>query len=96
MVDVCHVATPKAHEADAATIKCDDRGSVDHEFLAAPIELADRETRRLHAHDDAAVYGLLGGRARRRENKGNAEEHQPEPSHSRMLVDTGHGSVCCM
>jgi hypothetical protein len=81
MIDRCDVAAPKAHQADTAPVNRDDGRPVDGESHAAPIELADRETRRAHAHDDASVYGLLGGGARRREHKGGAEEHQPEPSH---------------
>ena len=91
MIDRCHVAAPKADEADAAPIKRDDRRLVDHKSLATPIELADRETRSLHPHDDAAVYGRLGGRARGREHEGGAEEHQPEPSHPPNAGRDGSG-----
>ena len=81
MIDRCDVAAPEAYEADAAPVKCDHRRLVDHESLAAPIELADRETRRLHTHDNAAVNGLLGGHARWSEIEDGAEEQQPKPSH---------------
>ena len=81
MIDRRDVAAPKAHQADTAPVERDDGRSIDDESHAAPIELADRETWRPHAHDDAAVYGLLGGGARGREQKGGTEEHQPEPSH---------------
>jgi hypothetical protein len=96
MIDRSHVAAPKAHKADTAPVKRDHRRAVDDEFLAGPIELADRETGRLHAHHDAAVYGFLGGRARRREHEGGAEEHQPEPSHPQMLLEAGQGAMCCV
>jgi hypothetical protein len=72
MIDRCYVAAPKAHEANGTPVKRDDRRSVQHKFLAAPIELADRETRRLHPHDNAAVYGFLGGHARGRKYEGSA------------------------
>ena len=81
MIDRCHVAAPEAHEADAASLERDDRRLVDHKSFATPIELADRETRRLHPHNDAAVNGLLRGHARGRENEDGAEEQQPKPSH---------------
>jgi hypothetical protein len=81
MIDRCHVAAPEAHKADAAPFERDDRCLVDRKSFAAPIELADRETRRLHTHDNAAVNGLLGGHARGRENEDGAEEQQPKPSH---------------
>ena len=81
MIDRCDVAAPEAHKADATPLERDDRRLVDRKSLAAPIELADRETRRLHTHDNAAVNGLLGGHARWRENEDGAEEQQPKPSH---------------
>jgi hypothetical protein len=96
MIDRCHVAAPKAHKADAAPVKRDDRRLADYKSFAAPIELADRETRRLHANDDAAVNGHLRGHARGRENEDGAEEQQPKPSHPPMLVDAGQAGVCCM
>ena len=91
MIDRCHVAAPKAQQADAAPVKRDDRRSVDHKFPAAPIELAYRETRRLHPYDDAAVDSLLGGHARGCEREGGAEEHQPEPSHHTNAGGRGSG-----
>ena len=41
------ITTEQLREADAPTVKRDDRRSVNHESLAASVELADRETRRL-------------------------------------------------
>jgi hypothetical protein len=81
MIDRCHVPAPEADQADAAPLKRDDRRLVDYKSFSAPIELADRNTRRLHTHDDAAVNGLLGGHARGRENEDGAEEQQRKPSH---------------
>jgi hypothetical protein len=81
MIDRCHVAAPEAHKADAAPFERDDRRLVNRKSFAASIEFADRETRVLHANDDAAVNGLLGGRARGRENEDGAEEQQPKPLH---------------
>jgi hypothetical protein len=63
VIDCCDVAAPKAPEADAAPVKRDDRRSVDHKSHAGPVEFADRETRRSHSYDDAAIYGLLSGGA---------------------------------
>jgi len=91
MIDRCHVAAPKADEADAAPLKRDDRCLVDHKSFAAPVKLADRETRRLHTNDDAAVNGLLRGRARGRENEDGAEEQQPKPSHPANAGRRGSG-----
>jgi hypothetical protein len=91
MIDRCHVAAPEAHEADAAPLKRDDRRLVDHKSFATPIELANRETRRLYTHDDAAVNGLLGCHAGWHENEDGAEEQQPKPSHQANAGRRGSG-----
>ena len=81
MIDRCDVAAPEAHKADATPLERDDRRLVDRKSLAAPIELADRETRRLNPHHDAAVNSLLRSDARGRENEDGTEKQQPKPSH---------------
>jgi hypothetical protein len=93
MLDCRHITTPQAPEADASAVESDDRGRVDRESHPAAVELANRHQRRSHPDDDAAVDGLLGRRARRREHEGGAE-HQPKPSHAPMLADTRQGGVC--
>lgn len=96
MIDDCHIASAKPRKSNAAPVERDHRRSVDHKVPPTPVKLANRETPGLYAYDDAAVHGLYGCRAWRREHEGGAKEHQPEPSHHLMLAEADHGSVCCV
>jgi hypothetical protein len=93
MLDGCDVAAPKAPKSYAAPVEGDRRSAIYREPEAAPVELADHEARRSHPDDDAAVDDLRCRRAGRHDDSGGAEQHQPEPSHARMLVEAGQRGV---
>jgi hypothetical protein len=93
MFDGCDVPTAKAPKADAVPVERDRRAWVDREPEAAPIQLADREPRRSHPDDDATIDDLRCRRAGRHDDSGGAEQHQPEPSHARMLLEAGQRGV---
>jgi hypothetical protein len=93
MLDGSDVAAPEAPEADAVPVERDRCRWVDREPEAAPVELADREPRRSHPDDDATIDDLRCSRAGRHDDSGGAEQHQPEPSHARMLLEAGQRGV---
>jgi hypothetical protein len=93
MLDGCDVPAPKAPKADAVPVERDRRSAIDREPEAAPVELADREPRRSHPDDDATIDDLRCSRAGRHDDSGGAEQHQPEPSHARMLLEAGQRGV---
>jgi len=93
MLDGCDVAALEAPKADTAAVERDRRSAIDREPQAAPVELANREAWWSHPDDDAAVDRPRRGRARRHDDSGGAEQHQPEPSHARMLVEADQRGV---
>jgi hypothetical protein len=93
MFDRCDVAAVEAPKADAVPVERDRRSAIDREPEAAPVELADREARRSHPDDDAAVDELRCRGAGRHDDSGGAKQHQPEPSHARMLAEAGQRGV---
>jgi hypothetical protein len=96
MFDGCDVTAPETPKADAVPVERDRRGWVDRELQAAPIQLADREPWRPHPDDDATIDDLRCRRAGRHDDSGGAEQHQPEPSHARMLLEAGQRGVSCV
>jgi hypothetical protein len=87
MVDRDDVTAMEAEEAHAPAVEGDHRRAVDAEAHAAAVELADRESRRLDAHENPAVLGRGSGSGKVRRDEGGADQHQPEPSHARMLSE---------
>jgi hypothetical protein len=93
MFDSCDVAAPKASKADAAPVERDRRSAIDREPESAPVELADREARGSHSDDDATVDDLRCRGTGGHDDSGGAKQHQPEPSHARMLVEADQRGV---
>jgi hypothetical protein len=96
VVDGRDVATPKPAEAHSVPVERNDGRSVDDEAHAASVELADRDARRLDAYNDPAVFSSGGGCTEAHGDNGGAKQHQPEPSHARMLVDRRQRPVWCV
>jgi hypothetical protein len=94
MLDDRHVAASQPHERYRPPVQRDERRGFDDESLAGSVELPDREPRRRHPHDDASIDSPLGSRAHGCENEGGAGKHQPEPSHSAIVLDTDQRKMC--
>ena len=88
-----NIAAVKLSEAHTTTVERDVRRAVDCEPYAAAVEFAEHQSRRTQPHDETAVDGLRCCCAGRRKDEGDAQ-HQPEPSHARILVGLRQSRMC--
>jgi hypothetical protein len=87
VIDGSHVAAAEPAQPDAAPVEGDDGCAVDEESSSSPVELANRDAADQHPQDDAAVFRRGGRRSRAHGDERGANEHEREPSHTRMLFE---------